>query len=335
MSNKIKITVAIPTLNEEKNIGKALECIVKNGINNAEMEIIIVDGGSSDNTIKVIKQYLDLLQIRLFVVEKATVYQALNVALNEAKGKFFVRIDSRSEVPDNYISKCILNLKSFNAKCSGGIQVQYGVDLKSNSIVEVLSGVFATGGAKSRIAVNSGYVDSVYMGVYFTSDLRDFGGFEDRDKFVSEDALINKLIRDKGGLIYQDVTLKIGYPAKKNFRYLAKQYLIYGAARASVFKRYKILTAPRQLVPLTFFFLLVNSFLLGFFNYLFLYFFIFLCSTYLLVLLGLNFAPKKHSPKSSFFYRVFACIVVHFSWPVGFFLNFISPLAFSKMIKYF
>lgn len=184
MANKIKITVAIPTLNEGENIGKALQCILDNKINNSIMEIIIVDGGSSDNTIQIVNQYLKLLQIRLFVIEKATVYQALNFALNEARGEFFVRIDSRSEVPSNYISKCILNLRSFSAKCSGGIQVQYGVDLKSNSIAEVLSGIVATGGAKSRSAINSGYVDSVYMGVYFTSDIKSFGGFEDRDRFV-------------------------------------------------------------------------------------------------------------------------------------------------------
>lgn len=335
MKNKLRITVAIPTLNEDKNIGKALDCIVENKINNATIEIIIVDGGSTDNTIQVINQYLSLLQIRLFVVEKATVYQSLNIALNEARGEFFVRIDSRSEVPHNYISKCISNLKSFNAKCSGGIQVQYGVDMKSNSIAEVLSGFVATGGAKSRTAVKSGYVDSVYMGVYLTSDLRNFGGFEDRDRFVSEDALINKLIRDKGGLIYQDITLKVGYPAKKNFRYLAKQYLIYGAARASVLKRHKLLTAPRQILPLAFFFLLTTFFLLGFFNKLFLYFFFLLLSAYLLILLASNFIPKNQSSRSSFIYRVFACIVVHFSWPIGFFLNFISPSSFSKMINYF
>ena len=51
MKNLNSITVTIPTLNEEKNILSCIKSIKKSGIKN----IIVIDGGSTDNTINILK----------------------------------------------------------------------------------------------------------------------------------------------------------------------------------------------------------------------------------------------------------------------------------------
>lgn len=48
-----EISVIIPTLNEEKNISKCLDSIV----GDPKIEMIISDGGSTDRTVEIVKQY--------------------------------------------------------------------------------------------------------------------------------------------------------------------------------------------------------------------------------------------------------------------------------------
>ena len=52
---KNKISIIIPTYNEETNIARLIDEL-KNEIKNSEFEIIIVDDGSTDNTSNIIKK---------------------------------------------------------------------------------------------------------------------------------------------------------------------------------------------------------------------------------------------------------------------------------------
>ena len=47
------LSIIIPTLNEEKYIGKLLECLVNQTY--TDFEVIVVDGGSKDKTINKVR----------------------------------------------------------------------------------------------------------------------------------------------------------------------------------------------------------------------------------------------------------------------------------------
>ena len=53
------ISVVIPTYNEGKNIEKCLKSLLKQSLPRREYEIIVVDGKSKDNTVKIAKKYAD------------------------------------------------------------------------------------------------------------------------------------------------------------------------------------------------------------------------------------------------------------------------------------
>lgn len=321
------ISVIIPTLNEARHIGQALQCIVDNGIPMHEMEVLLIDGASRDGTVRVAQGFADRLQLRIIDALGCTVYRALNIGLQAARGIYFVRVDARSAIPRRYIETCIGHLEQPSVQCVGGIQLQYGDTPVSDSIARVTSSKLGTGGAKFRTATHSGFVDSVYLGVYKTATLRELGGFEDGSDYVSEDALINNRIRARGGKVYLDANLQVRYPAKANFRALSKQYVIYGAAKAFVVRKHHRLTSIRQALPLLFlltWLALVLASTAGWLPWTVLG--AAACAYVLLVVAG-NLGGRSIGDQRAgrLWARSFATMCIHFAWPIGFFLFLISP----------
>jgi succinoglycan biosynthesis protein ExoA len=330
------ITVVIPALNEAKSIGEALQCIVDNGYQRDEMEVVLVDGGSRDATVQIAKAFSDRLQLRVIDAPGSSVYRALNIGLQAARGEFFVRVDARSLVPQNYISCCLRNLDHQGAQCVGGIQLQYGESAVGDSIARVTSSVIGTGGAKFRTSTVSGFVDSVYLGVYRTATLQELGGFEDDSDYVSEDALINKRIRERGGKIYLDAKLQVRYPAKTTFRALVKQYVIYGAAKAFVFRKYRIFTSFRQALPLLFLLGWIALAILSAAGFLAWTIFSAAVFVYLLVVAAANFhgGGRRGQRPGTLWGRTFATISIHFAWPIGFFVFLMSPPLHKRLVQW-
>ena len=51
------ISVVIPTYNSEKTLEKSLKSIREQSFNQEEIEILIIDGGSTDNTLEIAKKH--------------------------------------------------------------------------------------------------------------------------------------------------------------------------------------------------------------------------------------------------------------------------------------
>ena len=335
-TDHIFISVIIPTLNEEQNIGKALQCLVDNHIPPSDMEVLLIDGGSQDRTLEHALTYADRLNLKIITSSGASVYKALNIGLNEARGEYFVRVDARSEVPSNYIKTCISHLQIPYIECAGGIQLQYGDTNISRSIARVTASFIGTGGAKFRTATESTFVDSVYLGVYKSATLRSLGGYEDRSDFVSEDSFINKRIRERGYKVFLDASLIVRYPAKSSFRALIKQYVIYGAAKAFLVRKHKKLTSPRQYLPLVALILglvLILGALTGIIPSSVIYC---VTSLYLAIILIANSGNALHRGQDpgSPLARTVATICIHFAWPIGFYLSLVSPALHKRLVAW-
>jgi glycosyltransferase involved in cell wall biosynthesis len=333
---RVRVTVVIPTLNEVRNLGRALDCVQANGLRRDELEVMVIDGGSRDGTVELARDHADRLPLRVIAEAGCSVYRALNIGLQQARGDFFVRVDARSEIPANYIDGCLRNLDLRGAECVGGIQLQYGETAIGDSIARVTSSIIGTGGARFRTSTESGYVDSVYLGVYRVETLRRLGGFDDRSDYVSEDALVNKRIREGGGRIWLDATMQVRYPAKASFRALVKQYIIYGAAKAFVVRKYRTLTSFRQALPLLFlvgWLLLILACAIGLLPWS-----VALVSagTYITVVMAANLGRDGLGGQraGTLWARSWATVCIHFAWPVGFFAFLMSPPMHKRIARW-
>lgn len=98
-----KVSVIVPVYNTEKYIKKCLDSLLTQTLQ--DIEIIIVNDGSTDNSEKVIKEIIELnknnkIEIKYFKKENNGLSSARNFGVRKATGKYISFIDS-----DDYIDK--------------------------------------------------------------------------------------------------------------------------------------------------------------------------------------------------------------------------------------
>lgn len=115
----MKASIIIRTKNEAKRIGDVLVMLSKQ--TEKDFEIIIVDSGSTDETLSIIDSYEDKLDIKIFKIKPGefTYPYSCNFGAEKANGEFLVYISGHSiPIKDNWLE---LGLKNFDDKKVGGV----------------------------------------------------------------------------------------------------------------------------------------------------------------------------------------------------------------------
>ncbi len=135
----MKISIIIPVLNEEKSISKLLDYILE--IKNPEFtqEIIVVDGGSQDNTLKIFENYSN---IKIIKSKKGRAIQ-LNIGAKNATSKILYFLHCDTFPPKNFDSEIVNQVKK--GKLSGCFKMKFD----NNHIVLKVSEWFTQFNSKS------------------------------------------------------------------------------------------------------------------------------------------------------------------------------------------
>ncbi|MBR6927399.1 MAG: glycosyltransferase [Methanobrevibacter sp.] len=99
-----KVSVIVPVFNASKYIGKTLDSIINQDFDS--YEIIVVDDGSTDNSLEIINQTLEKTEVPHKVIhqENAGVSVARNVGIDASTGDYLVFIDADDHVTSNHLS---------------------------------------------------------------------------------------------------------------------------------------------------------------------------------------------------------------------------------------
>ena len=107
------ISVIVCAYNHDKWIERCVRSIKNQSIiNKNEVEIIIVDDGSKDNTSSVVSNLREFAGIKIIRNKKNLgLPKSINIAIRAALGRYIVRVDSDDYVSRNflYISKLFLD----------------------------------------------------------------------------------------------------------------------------------------------------------------------------------------------------------------------------------
>jgi hypothetical protein len=99
VASAIDVSVVVPTLNEEKHLPRCLQAL-KSQTGRVTSEVIVVDGGSTDRTVEIAKQYADSVLIE----PGRPVGAARNVGAKNAEGDILAFIDADTIAAENWIS---------------------------------------------------------------------------------------------------------------------------------------------------------------------------------------------------------------------------------------
>ena len=105
------ISVIMSTYNNQSSVGYAIESVLNQTYK--DIELLIMNDGSIDNTKEVLGKYLDNEKVKVFTnKENIGLTKSLNILINESKGNFIARqdsddisLDSRLEKQLNFIKK--------------------------------------------------------------------------------------------------------------------------------------------------------------------------------------------------------------------------------------
>ena len=322
-----KISIIIPCLNEEKTIRILLDAIFAQTYPLAEMEVIIADGFSEDNTraeISAFKGEFPDLDVKVIDSPKRNIPVGLNLAINAARGEIIVRLDAHSAPNADYVERCVDALNAGLGDNVGGVwDIRPGAEgWVAASIAAAAAHPLGVGDAAYRHATQAQIVDTVPFGA-FRRELIELIGLFDETLLANEDYEFNARIRQSGGKVWLDPAIQSIYFARPTFRRLAQQYFNYGFWKWKMLRRYPETLRWRQFLPPVFVLSLLFWLILSIFFPLF--FFLLTLEFFLYFLILFVAALKKKTLGLSI-----AISVMHFSWGSGFLWSALSSISKAK-----
>jgi glycosyltransferase involved in cell wall biosynthesis len=226
------VTVAIPARNEERFIGRCLEAVLAQTYRN--MEILVVDGGSSDSTPDIVAEYaVRWPSIKLLSNPRAIVPVSLNLAARAAAGSWFVRIDAHSTVCPDYVERAIAHLRTGRWAGVGGRIDPVGLTPAGRAVAVAMGSRFGIGNAVHHYGRSPVATDHVPFPAYPTALVRDLGGWNE-SLTVNQDFEFDYRVCQAGHRLLYDPALAITYFGQQSIPGVFRQFRRYGRGKAQV-----------------------------------------------------------------------------------------------------
>lgn len=264
---KYSVSVVIPCRNEEHHIESCVHAVFENISDDLEVEILVVEGNSSDKSLQVLEQIaLRYSCLKIISNPQGMTPVAFNLGIKESKMPFVAVTGARSRLDPDYLITCIRILESKpGTGCVGGRLVPVSDSATSNIISNALSSPFGIGSGNSRVSNVEGPCDTVASPV-FRRVVFDEVGYFDEDLLRNQDDDFSYRIRRRGYDIWCTQATRIYYTVRSGFQKLSLQYFQYGYWKVLVNRKHRAFTTLRQLVPPLFVVFLLTTFFTPFFK---------------------------------------------------------------------
>ncbi|OIO47951.1 MAG: glycosyl transferase [Candidatus Portnoybacteria bacterium CG06_land_8_20_14_3_00_39_12] len=328
------ISIILACRNEEKHIDHCLKSLLNQNYPQSKMELLVIDGLSDDQTVKIIKNYAKQYPIiKFFSNPQKITSAAFNLGIQNAQGELIILAGSHSIYPPNYIKKCVMASIKYRADNVGGIiQARPSANtIIAEAIAISLAHPFGAGNAYFRLSPPKiRWVDTVFGGCYHCSIFKKIGLFNE-NLVRSQDIEFNLRLKRAGGKILLIPDIISYYYPKDNLKDFFIHNFRDGIWIIYPFKFVKIPLSPRHYLPLCFILGFLTTGILGIFWPI--YFRLFLLMIAFYCLIGLFFGLQTALKQKRAGYIVLlplAFAVRHFGYGLGSLYGLINFLNYEN-----
>lgn len=201
------ITVIIPVYNSEATIEECINSVLHQSI--MPQQIIVVDDGSTDNSLDKINKFDNSSLIKIFSQKNQGVSCARNLGLRHVNTKYVTFIDSDDQVKKDYLLSLLKGYEdhSVDLVISGISQIKISGDKKLITNSTYPTGVFASNKVLDMLFYNDGQKGYLWNKLWRVDIIRKYNLKLPKDISMAEDLLftVNYLKHTKKVYINNDL----------------------------------------------------------------------------------------------------------------------------------
>lgn len=260
------IAIIIPTLNEERFIDRCLNSVRKQTYPFAEMDIMVVDGGSIDHTKEIVQQWsCKYPNVRLLTNPGKIQSIAFNIGVAATKADIVIRLDAHALYEPEYIRLSVKHLQE-NPQYGAVGGICHILPSDNSAMATVIAIInhsrFGVGGAAFRVQAKASVVESVPFGAFRREMIEEVGGMRE-DLVRGEDNEYFSRIRKTGRLVYLDPAICSSYFARPTLGAHLRQMYNNGLSIGQLYYIDRQGIELRHMIPLLFVLGLVGGALLS------------------------------------------------------------------------
>jgi len=225
----------VPVLNAERTIGDLLDSLMEVDYDKEKLEIILVDGGSTDRTREIIQSY----PVKLLIEERRGLNVARNTGVRNSSGEIILFTDSDCVVPKDWVKQIVKNFRDKEVGCVGGNVSRYEENFLSRYADESLMPVLRN--FRKRMVLENVEPPMNYpagCNMAFRRDVfKRVGGFNEEIHYgFDEDELVERIC-EAGYKMILDPEAVVMHRHRSDLRSLLRQTFSYGRGGMLVFRK--------------------------------------------------------------------------------------------------
>jgi len=250
------LTVLVPCRNEVRFVGRCLDSILASDYPPGRMEVLVIDGASTDGTRELIAAYQARdARVRLIDNPEEITPCALNRGIRAARGEVIARVDAHAAVAPDYFTLAVEHLAASGADNVGGVMRTLPQDSGpwAEAIVAALSHRFGVGNSHFRVGSRAPrWVDTVFGGCWRREVFARVGLFHP-SLARSQDIEFSRRLAAAGGRTLLVPAMASDYYARSTLRAFWRHNLTNGEWSILPFLYSPVMpVSVRHLVPLSF-----------------------------------------------------------------------------------